>query len=133
MKWSKLPIDVRDAIWSSGCLPDDWDYDLKIQNVDVGPLYSALALPDSDSGMSEFEACQVYNEDFEDLNNCGYSEEDLKYPIIIDRRLPSNVADGMHRIMLANKLGVATIPAIDITDMFIAAGMPEARNDYRAV
>ena len=128
MKWSQIPRKIRDTVWSSKCLPKGWDYELNIEMVEVGPLYASLSLI-GDSGLSEFDSCQVYDDDVAD----DYTEEDLRHPIIIDRRLngmQANVADGLHRIMRAHQLGVKSIPAIDVTEMFLKAGMPQASNNY---
>lgn len=127
IKWSAIPKKIRSACWSNKCLPSDWDFDLDIFHIEVDPLYAALSMQDSQTGVSDFDSCNVYQDEVEN----SYTKKDLRYPIIVDRRfkgMQANVADGLHRIMLAHLLKVRTLPAIDVTDMFISAGYPIATN-----
>ena len=127
IQWSSLPKYVRKALWSSDLLPKGFDFVLQVKPIDVAPLFVALNVSDSDSGVSDFESANVY----EDEVLADYTEDDLRFPIIIDRRLQglqANVADGLHRVMLAYHLGRRTLPSVDVTDMFVLAGFPIASN-----
>ena len=121
LNWSESPGFVKATIWSANAIPPDFDYDFPIEMIDVAPLHAALSTHDSDS-YSEYELAQVHDDELDHV--------DLSKPIIIDKRLPHQVADGMHRIMRAILESVPKLPSIDITPMFIELNMPEARNDY---
>jgi hypothetical protein len=122
INWKNIPEFIRSTIWSANAVPPNFDYKFPVENIDVGPLHSMLSLIPDDSGYSEYESAQVWPDDLDHV--------DLSHPIIIDRRLPHLVADGMHRVMKAAQEGINQLPSIDVTPMFLELGMPEARNDY---
>lgn len=127
IKWSSIPKSIRNTCWSSNCLPRDFDYDLTVEIVQVAPLYATLSLVDPETGINDFESCQVYQEDV----SKEYTKKDLRHPIIIDRRFKGrqgNIADGLHRIMFAYINGIKEIPSVDVTEMFITAGYPTPTN-----
>lgn len=119
INWKQIPLPVQATVWSWNAIPLDYDRQFQIVQVEVEPLYSEL--------QSTFSSAGVYEDDLDHLG-----EQDLDYPIMIDKRLQgqADIADGLHRIMKAHLLGRATIPAIDLTPMFIELGLVKASNEY---
>ena len=122
MKWSNIPEEIQETLWSWKSIPTNYDREFNVFLVDVEPLYKDL----SESG--DFNDAGVYDEETE------FYEVDLSKPIMFDKRfkgLQSNIADGLHRIMVAHHKGTRKIPAIDMTPMFLELGLPEASNEYQ--
>jgi len=121
MNWTDIPEEIQRTLWSWKSIPTDYERAFHIFPVEVEPLYEEL------SSSGDFDSCQVYDDD------AAHFDVDLSRPIIIDKRfnnLQSNVADGLHRIMAAHHKGIKTIPAVDVTPMFLDLGLPQASNKY---
>lgn len=121
INWNELPGFIRATVWSANAVPPDFDYEFSVKMIDVAPLHTLLSKKD-DSSYSEYESAGVYPDELDHV--------DPSHPIIIDRRLPHIVADGLHRVMRAALENKTKISSIDVTPMFIKLKMPNAANDY---
>lgn len=118
-KWSEIPKSVRQTVWSYRKIPSGYDREFPIEMIDVEPLYQKL------TDDNDFNSCNVYDDEWE------FYKVDLRKPIMIDKRfngLQANVADGLHRIMVAHHKGIKQLPSIDLTPMFMELGLLKAEN-----